>query len=178
MNIVIFGQKGTGKSTVGGAFASATGLNVFDTDAEIEALYRTRTGLAKTCREIFRAVGEAPFRALEREVALAAAGRDFTVVVTGGGLMLDPETRRALRLGAVMVYLRAEEEVLWERATKHGLPPWLEVPDGRDRFQEQTRHRDEVLRPFADLVLDTTSAAPEELAETLRDLVAEELAVR
>ena len=31
---------------------------------------------------------------------------------------------------------------------------------------------------FADIVLDTTSAAPEELAETLRDLVAEELAVR
>lgn len=178
MNIVIYGQKGTGKSTVGGAFAAAAGLPVFDTDAEIEALYRARTGLAKTCREIFRAQGEAAFRALEREVALAAAGRDFTVVVTGGGLMLDPETRRALRRGAVLVYLWADKDVLWERATRHGLPPWLEVPDGRDRFEEQTRHRDEALRPFADIVLDTTSAAPEELAETLRDLVAEELAVR
>ena len=178
MNIVIYGQKGAGKSTVGGAFAAGAGLPVFDTDAEIMALHRERTGLAKTCREIFQGQGEACFRALEREVALAAADRDFTVVITGGGLMLDPETRRALRRGAVMVYLCADAEVLWERATRHGMPPWLEVPDGKERFHDQTRHRDEVLRPFADIVLDTTEGGPEELAEALRERVAEELAVR
>ena len=42
MNIVIYGQKGTGKSTAGGAFAAAAGLPVFDTDAEIMAVHRER----------------------------------------------------------------------------------------------------------------------------------------
>ncbi|MBW7864773.1 MAG: chorismate synthase [Candidatus Hydrogenedentes bacterium] len=178
MNIVVMGQKGAGKSTVGAELARRLGLPVLDTDAAVEDLHESRTGRRLSCREIFRQEGEAVFRGLEREVAAAAAERDFTVLITGGGLMLDPESRRALRRNAILTYLHAAPETLWERATRRGLPPWLEGEDGPRRFAEQTALRDEALRPFADVLLDTTSGAPEALAAQLEESVAEELAVR
>jgi len=178
MNIVILGSKGAGKSALGQAFAEATGLQLIDTDALIEALDEKRHGSRRTCREIFKTEGEAAFREREREAARDAGEHDYVIVVTGGGLMMDPDARRMLRDGGILVFLTADMDTLWERATAGGLPPWLEGPDGRQVFEDQAVHRDEVLRPFADIVLDTSSESPEELADTLVDLVSRELAVR
>ncbi len=174
MNLVIMGPKGAGKSSVGAALAERLGLEVFDTDARIALL----DGKGRTCREIFVQEGEAAFRALEREAALAAAREDYRVVVTGGGLMMAPEARRALRPGAVLIYLTAPDEVLYARALANGTPPWMTGPDGKEKFLAQVAHRDEVLRPFADIVLDTSNAEPEALAEDLANQVAQELAIR
>jgi chorismate synthase len=174
MKIVLFGCKGAGKSSLGTALAAQTGLEVVDTDALIEA----QDAQGRSCREIFRVEGEAAFRTRERAAAMEAAARDYCIVVTGAGLMMDPESRQALRCNAVLVYLTADMETLWTRATAAGLPPWLEGPEGRARFAAQCAHRDEVLRPFADIVLDTRAGTPEELAGHACDLLAQELTVR
>ncbi len=178
MRIVIFGPKGAGKSSVGAALAEGLGLPVADTDRLIESIDAAKHGSERSCREIFRNDGEAAFRALEREAALQAAAKDWNLVITGGGLMMDPEARRALRDGALMIYLHTEAETLWKRATEAGLPPWLEGEDGRAKFDAQTAHRDEVLRPFADIVFDTTEGTPEEQAAQLRESIARELTIR
>ena len=178
MNIVLMGSKGAGKSTLGAALADATGLEAIDTDRRIEARYESNEGRAATCREIFQAAGESGFRALERAVALDVAGDDYSIIVTGGGMMMDGESRRALRRGNILVLLTAAPDVLWERATAKGLPPWLTGPDGRDKFDTQVKFREEVLRPFADIVLDTTKGTPAVQAGELLDLIGEELAVR
>lgn len=180
MKIVLMGPKGAGKSTVGAAFARYAGLMLHDTDGMIECLDEGRRPgqPPRSCRQIYREDGEEAFRALEREAATAAAALDYCIVVTGGGMMMDPDSRRALRRDAILVYLSAPEAVLWERAIEHGLPPWLEGPGGKERFAAQNAHRDEVLRPFADIVLDTAEAAPEALAERLAARIGEELAVR
>ena len=174
MKIVLMGPKGEGKSSDGQLFAEATGLPCLDTDAMIEA----RDGQGRTCREIYKAEGAQAFRALEREAAAEAGAKDYCVVITGAGLMMDPESRAALRPHAVLVYLTADVDTLWARATAEGLPPWLDGPDGRAKYGEQTAHRDEVLRPFADIVLDTTNQTPEALADYLTERVGQELAIR
>lgn len=179
MKIVIMGPKGAGKSTVGAAFAVHAGLPCVDTDTLIEDLYAEGGKPRRTFREIFQEEGEAAFRALERQAAQRAAALDWHVIITGGGLMLDPGSRRALRTGdTLLVYLWAEPEVLWPRAILKGTPPWLEGPDGPAKFAEQVRYRDEVLRPFADVVFDTTAGSIEEQGAQLADAVAEELATR
>lgn len=174
MKIVILGPKGAGKSTVGAAFAEQSGLPLVDTDRLIEE----RDGRNRTCREIFQADGEAVFRELERRAAEAAAEKNYSVIVTGGGLMLDPASRQALRADAILVYLTAKEDTLWERATANGLPPWLHGEDGREIYEAQVAHRADVLVPYCDLVIDTSEETPEELADRLAGEVAREIAVR
>lgn len=180
MKIVIMGPKGAGKSTVGQAFAEHVQLPCVDTDVLIEDIDAERHGgVRRSFRAIFKEDGEAAFRALEREAAQRANALDWHVIITGGGLMLDPDSRRALRSGAtLMVYLWAEPEVLWPRAILKGTPPWLEGPDGPAKFEAQVRFRDEVLRPFADVVLDTTQGSIEEQGVQLADRVSKEIAVR
>lgn len=178
MKIVFFGPKGAGKTTVGKAFAEYSGFSCFDTDTLIEDKAFEMYGNRRTCREIFKQEGEAVFRDLERAVAQDSSKLDWCIVVTGGGLMLDPNSRRIMRENAILVYLTANQDVLWARATEKGLPPWLEGEDGPEKFAEQVAFRDDVVRPFADVVLDTTRGVPEELALRVADAVGRELAVR
>lgn len=178
MNIVLMGSKGAGKSTLGAALANLTGMDAIDTDRRIEARYQETQGQIATCREIFKAAGELGFRALERAVALESAELSYKLIITGGGMMMDPDARRALRRNAILVFLTASPDVLWARATEKGLPPWLTGPEGRAKFEEQAAHRTEVLLPFADIVFDTTEGTPEEQAARLADWIGEELAVR
>lgn len=179
MRIVVFGPKGAGKSSVGSALATRLGLPVLDTDALIEKLDATRNnGTARSCRDIFRSDGEEAFRALEREAAAEAAKHDWSITITGGGLMMDPDSRRALRDDAILLYLFTNPDTLWERATEGGLPPWLEGDDGPAKFAAQNAHRDEVLRPFADIVFDTAENTPEEQADLLAEQIGRELSIR
>ena len=178
MNIVLMGSKGAGKSTLGEALAQVTGLEAIDTDRQIEVLFEAREGKAATCRTIFQSAGEEVFRALERDVAQEVSALEYKIIVTGGGMMMDPASRRALRKHAILVFLSADGEILWQRATEKGLPPWLSGADGKDKFSLQVRFREEVLRPFADIVLDTTTGTPEALGMQLAELIGEELAVR
>jgi len=177
MKIVIMGPKGAGKSSIGTALSRATGLQTVETDAIVEDLHETRDGHRLTYREIFAEHGEEYFRQLERDAAAVAAEKDWHLIITGGSIMMDPDSRRRLRDNALLIYLVAEQSVLWERATRDGIPPWLTGPDGPQRFANQVTSRDEVLRPFADILVDTTEGTPETLAATVCERISEELAI-
>jgi shikimate kinase len=99
--VVVVGPPGAGKTTVGELLAEALGVPFRDVDADIEAV------AGKPIPEIFVDDGEEHFRALER-AAVAAALADFDgVLALGGGAVLAPETRAALR-GHRVVYLSVE----------------------------------------------------------------------
>jgi hypothetical protein len=69
-----------------------------------------------TVAEIFATQGERAFRSLERTaVADACASPEPLVVACGGGAVLDPDNRRALREHGVVVWLRAANEELGRR---------------------------------------------------------------
>ena len=178
MNIVITGAKGSGKSTVGTALAKLLDLPVVETDQVIEDLYKAETDNVLSFRQIFKAVGEEGFRELERRATEICAAKDWHVIITGGGTFMDSDSRRALRTESMILYLTADDDTLWERATAEGTPPWLEGPDGKQKFINQTALRDEIMRPFADGVVDTTEGSPEELAALAADLIDQELVVR
>jgi shikimate kinase len=98
---VLVGPPGAGKTTVGQLLAGSLGLPFRDVDADIEAV------AGKPIPEIFIDDGEEHFRALER-AAVAAALEDFDgVLALGGGAVLAPETRAALR-GHRVVFLSVE----------------------------------------------------------------------
>jgi chorismate synthase len=178
MKIVIAGPKGAGKSTLGKALSELTGLTAIETDRLIEDLYQEETGHHKSYRQIYVDHGKTYFRQLEKQVAEQMRDVDWRLVITGGSILLAPENRLALRYNAILVYFTTSADVAWERSTRDGVPPWLEGPDGREKFNAELMYRNEVIQPYADLVLNSTTDDPMQLAKQIRDLISQELVVR
>lgn len=152
--IVLVGFMGAGKTTVGRHLAGILGWDFVDLDA----LIVERAG--KPVAAIFRDGGEAAFRAAEHHAAIEAARRTSVVIAAGGGALVAPETRAVLCADAVTVWLRCALPALLAR-----------IGDGADRPRAGSREtisalltqREPVYR-LADVVVDTTSAAPPDVA--------------
>jgi shikimate kinase len=138
-HLVLIGLMGAGKTSVGARCAAALGRPFVDTDELVEATS------GKSVSEIFVAEGEGGFRALERTaLADACASPDPLVIACGGGAVLDPENRAAMREHGVVVWLRASPERLAERVGGGDGRPLL---DGR--APGETLERLAVLRAAA-----------------------------
>ena len=136
---MLIGFMGAGKSSVGRALARRTGLPLFDTDQ----LVSERLGLPIT--EIFAQRGEDEFRACETAV-LAEIPAQPAIVVTGGGIVLRAENVAAMKRLGTVVHLTADEETLFERATRRATRPLLKTSDPRATFAELLRRAGAALR--------------------------------
>jgi shikimate kinase len=107
--IYLTGVMGCGKSTVAPHLSGILGFTCFDMDAEIEK----RTG--RTVGAIFTREGERFFRTVEREVLLETNSAQSVVVALGGGTIAGGENLAFVKSAGVLVYLREEFGVLFER---------------------------------------------------------------
>ncbi len=104
--LVLVGLPGAGKTTVARLLATALGLQVTDTDAEIRRRARM------TVPEIFAKEGEEAFRVRETRALRAVLDSPAPaqgVVALGGGAILRDENRALLR-GRTVVHLAASPE--------------------------------------------------------------------
>ena len=95
---VIVGPPGSGKSTVARLVADRLGMQVRDTDDDVES------AAGATVRDVFVEQGEDGFRALERTAVATALAEHTGILALGGGAVLDPGTRELLR-GRTVVFL-------------------------------------------------------------------------
>src|SRR2546423_577405 len=110
--LVLVGLSGSGKSTVGRLLAPRLGMSFVDTDRLIEE----KRGV--TVARIFAEEGEAVFRKLESAV-IASVCRPAQIVATGGGAVLLPENRDAMRDGNLVVWLNVAVPILARRLSAH-----------------------------------------------------------
>ncbi len=104
-NIVLVGMPGCGKSTVAALLSEKTGRICVDTDSMVEEC-------GEKIPDIFAKYGEAEFRRRETE-AVKTAGKDKgKIIATGGGAILRPENRIALRENSTVIFLNAPTETL------------------------------------------------------------------
>lgn len=118
MNVSLTGFMGAGKTTAGRGLARLLSLRFVDVDAEIERAH----GPIPT---IFEVRGEAGFRRIESETIAAVAAAGPQVIAVGGGAVLDPENRRALRDGGVIVNLAIKPETVLRRVAHRTHRPVL-----------------------------------------------------
>lgn len=166
-NVFLVGPMGSGKSAVGRQLAARLGLAFVDSDAEIEAL----TGV--DIPYIFEKEGEAGFRARERDVLDALTARPGVLVATGGGAVLDPDTRLRLRSRGCVVYLRTSVNQQLARTRRSGHRPLLRNPDPLGTLERLMQVRAPLYEETADLVVETDSRKVKSVVDEIERRLAE-----
>lgn len=169
MTITLVGYRGTGKSTIAAALAERLGWTAIDADAEVEF----RAG--RSIKDIFAAEGEAGFRRRERAVLAELLQRDKSVIASGGGAVLDPDTRRDMIAAGPVVWLTASLETILLRlaadAATPGRRPPLTPHDAQTEIATLLALRMPYYREVATLTVATDARPPEDiLAEVLAGL--------
>ena len=148
-NIFLIGPMGSGKSAVGRQLARMLHLTFVDSDDEIES----RTGV--DIAFIFEKEGEDGFRAREVRVIDDLSNMDAVVLATGGGAVIDPESRSRLGARGFVVYLYTTVEQQLQRTEKGRDRPLLETGDRSEILEALMKVRDPMYREIADLVVET-----------------------
>jgi shikimate kinase len=159
--IALVGLMGVGKSTVGRRLAQRLGLAFVDGDEAIEAAARM------TVSEIFAQLGEAEFRAGEARVMRRLLEGPPIVLATGGGAVLNPETRGLMKEHATSVWLRADLKVVASRVQRRDTRPLLRGKDPLEALTAMAEVRYPVYDEVADVVVDVGSGAHAQSVEAI-----------
>lgn len=150
--IALVGLMGVGKSTVGRRLARRLGLAFADGDEEIES------AAGMTVSEIFASMGEGEFRAGEARVMRRLLEGPRLVLATGGGAMLNAETRALMKTHAVTVWMRADLEVIAQRVQRRDTRPLLRGKDPLETLRTLAEARYPVYGE-ADVTVDVAGGA-------------------
>ena len=85
----------------------------------------------------------------------ALTGRPGVLVATGGGAVLDPDTRVRLRSRGCVVYLRTSVNQQIARTRRSGHRPLLRTPDPLGALERLMQVRAPLYEESADLIVDT-----------------------
>ena len=157
-SVVLVGAPGSGKSTVGAMLARRLGVAFRDVDAVIVEQ------AGKSIAEIFADDGEAAFRAREEQITgelLELPG----VLALGGGAILSPTTRAALR-GHRVVWLRIGLSQSVKRVGLDTARPLL-LGNVRGRLLKLLNERTALYAEVATEVVDTDHTTPGEVVEMI-----------
>lgn len=164
-NLILVGPMGAGKTTIGAHLARVFALHLVDADREIER------DSGATVTELFEREGEAGFRARERAMLAHLLGADGQVVATGGGAVLDPDTRRLMRARGFVVHLQADVPQQLARLEGDTTRPLLARPDREQVLHELAARRAPLYTEVADLEFDTGGLDPARAATQLAELL-------
>jgi shikimate kinase len=159
---------GAGKTAVAEALAQRLGWQFVDTDQLVEQ----RAGMAVA--ELFSAQGEGAFREEESfaiRSLLEATGP--LVVSVGGGAVTRASNRDAIRSLGTVVWLKAAPATLVARVGSGEGRPLLAggTASATARVMELAEQRRPLYEQVADLIVETDSLSPDEVAgEIAREL--------
>lgn len=127
--LVLVGMMGAGKTTIGRRLAPRLGLKFHDADEEIQK------AAGMSISDLFAEHGEESFRRGEAQVIARLLDGAPLVLATGGGAILNPETRRLIRERALSIWLKADLDTVLARATRRGTRPLLKNGDPRETLE-------------------------------------------
>ena len=167
----LVGFKGCGKSAAGRRLAELLGQEFVDLDAEIERVYAEAAGKRLPFRQIYRELGDGPFRELERRTLEQLRESERALVAVGGGTPLVAANRRRMKETGRVVYIQVEPDELYRRIMAEGAPAFFVSDDPRKEFDSLYAERVGVYEAMADLTVDTTGLGIEESAQKIYEVL-------
>jgi shikimate kinase len=161
MKIVLLGYRAVGKSTLGMLVAQHLGWPYQDIDRGIEA------AVGQSITEFYQIQGDAAYRIVESEVVAQMCRSEHCVIAFGAGSVMRPANRAHARHDALVFYLQASPQALWDRMRGDPASASTRPPLGSGGYEEVVEmlaQRQAAYIECADVVLDAT-CTPESLAE-------------
>lgn len=158
-NIVITGFMGSGKTTVGRCVAERLQRPFVDMDDVLVAEF------GKSITAVFEEDGEGVFRSAEAQLCQRLAQERGLVISTGGGALLNADSRAALGASGVLVCLQVSPAVIERRLAADQARPLLagEAAERSRRIHQLLRQRRAAYRAIPYQV-DTDDLSPEQAA--------------
>ena len=170
MNIILIGYRGSGKSRVGRRLASRMKKRFVDTDDLIES----KEG---EISDIVKSRGWDYFRAIEKRMIEDISREDNLVVALGGGAVLDAENVVNLERKGVIIWLKADPEVLRKRMSEDHRTsvsrPTLTGKGTIEELEEVMAYRDPFYEKAGRIQLDTSSLDVEAVVEKIMTMLKE-----
>ncbi|MBI5969582.1 MAG: shikimate kinase [Deltaproteobacteria bacterium] len=175
-NVVLTGFMGAGKTVVGKRLAATLGRKFLDLDETIVK----ETGVE--IKDIFRTKGEAYFRELEAGAIVKLTKGEYgigIVAATGGGAVIRPSNRKALRAWGAVICLRASVDEIIKRAGSGDERPLLDIAaQGKKRekgflpplIERLLKERDMAYKD-CDFALDTTEMSVKDAVEKIKSFL-------
>lgn len=154
MNLILCGHKASGKTTLAKTYSQAFNYDYLDTDALILNSQTTHS----TIPNLYRALGETRFRALEARCIQTIKTPHNTIIATGGGSVIDTNNTTHLKSLGPIIYLDVLESV---RAMR------LKTQD--TALKTHISQRDAIYPRIADYVLDATHQSIKQLITELHN---------
>ena len=169
-SIVLIGMMGVGKSSIGRRLGARLGIPFVDADGEIEK------AAGMSIADIFARHGEAAFRSGESRVIARLLDGGPQVLATGGGAVMNPQTRALIKEKGVSVWLSADFDLLMRRISKRKAErPMLHTADPAATLRGLLAEREPIYAQ-ADLTVQSREvphdAVVNEIVEALGALLA------
>jgi len=153
-NIILIGFMGSGKDSVGKEISRRSGPAFISTDRMIELAEN------RCIDDIFQQNGESYFRHLEKRALRSIRRLQNSIIATGGGMVIDEKNRKQLSRLGIVVHLYTDTETVRRRLQNDRTRPLLKEGNAVERLLSERKE----LYNFADIVIDTRSKTPEQIA--------------
>jgi len=170
-SVVLVGMMGAGKSSIGRRVALRLGIPFVDADEEIEIAHA-----GMKIREIFAEHGEPYFRAGEARVIARLLDGGPQVLATGGGAFMNADTRAAIAVKGISVWLKAEFDVLMKRIKRRHERPLLKTEDPGATLRKLMEERYPVYA-LADLTVQSRDVLHDKIVDEIVSALAGRLGV-
>ena len=152
IKVVFTGFMGAGKTSIGRKLSEELKIPFIDLDERIERI------AGCPIREIFEKDGEETFRRMEHDVlkvALESSGSE--VISLGGGVLTNEDNRKLIAESkALVIYLQADADTIWERVKEDTSRPLLQAADKDTAYRnmcERLKSREESYLAGSDVVV-------------------------
>lgn len=171
MNIVLVGYRSTGKSTVGKKLAARLNMGFVDIDDLIEK----RHGISIS--DMVESHGWDHFRAIEKRTVKEISRHDNLVIAPGGGAILDPENVTSLKKKGLLIWLKADEQVILKRMEEdsqtHSQRPTLTGKGTLEELKEVMADREPFYEKASEAQVDTSNLSVEAVLENILSIFQE-----
>tara|TARA_Y100000031_G_C8197941_1_gene374687 strand:- start:514 stop:1047 length:534 start_codon:yes stop_codon:yes gene_type:complete len=162
--IILIGMMGAGKTHIGRMLAQNLSLSFYDSDKVIEEK------AAMSIPEIFTRFGEEKFRSSESSTIKQLIEQGASVIATGGGAILDEQSFSYMKDNAIVIWVRAPLDLIWERVKTATHRPLLQEENPYQKLQDIYAAREHLYQQ-APLIFENHGHATQEEVKSFINLL-------